>query len=341
MFRSFFLSRKWLLWAYPGAVLIIVTTWGLVQVDKWINEWYGDLFDVIGKALNEPGSVEESDYYLHIADFVQVAAVYIVVAVLLHFFTSHYVFRWRSAMNDYYMSRWQELRHIEGAAQRVQEDTMLFAKIVESLSSYFLNTIMTLIVFIPLLKGLSEQITELPLIGAVDSSLVWVAILSAAIGTAIVGLAGYRLPGLEFNNQRVEAAYRKELVYGEDYEDRAQPPTAQELFSNVRRNYFRLYLHYLYFNVGKFSYLQASVVLPFIMLGPTIFSATVTLGFVQETIRAFNRVEDSFQYLVRSWDRIVELMSIYKRLKHFEMAIGDKDTSQTTPPLYPGDGGGN
>ena len=30
---------------------------------------------------------------------------------------------------------------------------------------------------------------------------------------------------LEFKNQRVEAAYRKELVYGEDHADRAQPPT--------------------------------------------------------------------------------------------------------------------
>ena len=36
-------------------------------------------------------------------------------------------------MNDYYMARWKQLRHIEGASQRVQEDTMRFAGIMEGL----------------------------------------------------------------------------------------------------------------------------------------------------------------------------------------------------------------
>ena len=55
---------------------------------------------------------------------------------------------------------------------------------------------------------------------------------------------GY-LVGLEFRNQRVEAAYRKELVYGEDDANRARPPTLRELFQAVRVNYFRLYFNYL------------------------------------------------------------------------------------------------
>ena len=62
-----------------------------------------------------------------------------------------------------------------------------------------------------------------------------------------MAVVGIKLPGLEFRNQRVEAAFRKELVYGEDDETRATPPTIKELFSNVRRNYFRLYFHYMYF----------------------------------------------------------------------------------------------
>ena len=65
-------------------------------------------------------------------------------------------------------------------------------------------------------------------------------------------VAGLKLPGLQFRNQRVEAAYRKELVYGEDHADRAQPPTVAELFANVRHNYFRLYFHYIYFNVVRY-----------------------------------------------------------------------------------------
>ena len=98
---------------------------------------------------------------------------------------------------------------------------------------------------------------------------------------------------------------------GEDREDRAQPPTLYELFANVRRNYFRLYLNYLYFNVVRYGYLQAGVILPYIALGPTIVTAGFTLGVMQQIIRAFSRVENSFQFLVNSWTTIVELMSIY------------------------------
>jgi peptide/bleomycin uptake transporter len=41
---------------------------------------------------------------------------------------------------------------------------------------------------------------------------------------------------------------------------------------------------------------------------------------MQQIMRAFGRVEGSFQYLVNSWTTIVELMSVYKRLNAFEKA---------------------
>ena len=94
-----------------------------------------------------------------------------------------------------------------------------------------------------------------------------------------------------------------------------------ELFDNVRRNYFRLYFNYMYFNLVRIFYLQIGNLVPYIALGPTIIAGTITLGVMQQIIRAFSRVEGSFQYLISSWTTIVELMSIYKRLKAFEAAI--------------------
>ena len=43
---------------------------------------------------------------------------------------------------------------------------------------------------------------------------------------------------------------------------------------------------------------------------------------MQQIVRAFGRVESSFQYLVNSWTTIVELISVYKRLRAFEHRIG-------------------
>ena len=109
-------------------------------------------------------------------------------------------------------------------------------------------------------------------------------------------VAGIKLPGLEFRNQRVEAAYRKELVYGEDDAARAKPPTVAELFANVRRNYFRLYFHYVYFNVVRYTYLQADNIFSLLILVPTIVAGTITLGLLNQIIMPSLRLASSFQY---------------------------------------------
>ena len=99
---------------------------------------------------------------------------------------------------------------------------MRFARLMEGLGVSFMRSVMTLFAFLPILWTLSEKITELPWIGPVSHSLVWVAIVFALAGTVLMAAVGIKLPGLEFQNQRVEAAFRKELVYGED--DGDAPP---------------------------------------------------------------------------------------------------------------------
>ena len=39
---------------------------------------------------------------------------------------------------------------------------------------------------------------------------------------------------------------------------------------------------------------------------------------MQQIIRAFGRVEGSMQYLLKAWPTIIELASVYKRLREFE-----------------------
>lgn len=97
--------------------------------------------------------------------FLGIALIAVVIGVLNNFFVSHYVFRWRTAMNEHYMAHWQYLRHIEGAAQRVQEDTMRFASTLENMGVSFINAIMTLIAFLPVLVTLSAHVPNLPIVG--------------------------------------------------------------------------------------------------------------------------------------------------------------------------------
>ena len=336
MFKSFFFSRRWLPWSLLGTAAILFATWYRVELDVQINEWFGTFYDLVQKALSKPGSITTADYWAQLNVFLRIAMLYVTIAVVLDFFVKHYIFRWRTAMNDYYMQHWDKLRHIEGAAQRVQEDTMRFATIMEGLGIDFMRSLMVLGAFLPILAGLSAKVTELPFIGPIPYSLVWVAIAFALAGTVLLAIVGIKLPGLQFQNQRVEAAYRKELVYGEDDAARANEPVAQKLFGDVRTNYFRLFFHYLYFDVAKWSYIQFGVLVPYIALAPTMVSGAVTLGVMQQIVRAFGRVESSFQFLVLSWSTIVELMSVYKRLRAFERQIKTGDAAEVQPAATPG-----
>ena len=304
-----------------GSGLILFVTNFSVQVQIAVNNWRGPFYDLVQQALTTKGSVQPTDFYWGVVDWLGLALTGITVGVLNLFFVRHYIFRWRQAMNDFYVSHWPRVRHIEGASQRVQEDTMRFSTTVQGLGVNFIDSVMTLIAFLPVLALLSASVTALPIIGEIPYPLVFAAIAWSLFGTALLAMVGIKLPGLEFRNQRVEAAFRKELVFGEDDATRAQPITLRELFGNVRKNYFTLYFHYVYFDVARYVYLQADVIFPTIVMVPTIAAGAITFGIFQRILGAFVQVTSSFQYLVNSWPTIVELLSVYKRLRAFEAAI--------------------
>jgi len=320
-FWMWFSPHPWAWWSIPGSALILFSTYFQVQVNVTINRWFGPFYDMVQAALTKTRPVTLWEFYGHIATFASIATVAIVAVVMTRFLISHFIFRWRTAMNEFYVANWPRLRSIEGASQRVQEDTMRFASTTESLAVELISASMTLIAFLPVLVKLSSNVTELPLVGSIPYPLVIAAVLWSVLGTGLLALIGIKLPGIEFFNQRVEAAYRKELVLGEDDAARADPQTLNELFVNIRRNYFRLYLNFLYFNVGRYIYLQTDAVFAYILLAPTIISGTITLGVMNQIIRAFGQVRTSFQYLITSWSTIVDLISIYKRLRAFEATL--------------------
>ncbi|MDR6757654.1 peptide/bleomycin uptake transporter [Mycoplana sp. BE70] len=317
-------DQPWRLWSVWGSALLIFTVYFSVDISVALNNWRRPTYDRIVEALKAPNTVSAEEIYGYVFIFFQLATVYIIAAVLIAFFTSHYVFRWRNAMNNFYISVWPKVRHIEGASQRIQEDTMRFASTVEGLGIRLVDSFMTLIAFLPVLHTLSASIKDLPIVGSIPYPLVTAAIFWSIFGTVMLAVVGVKLPGLEFRNQRVEAAYRKELVYGEDHAERAQPPTVRELFDNVRKNYFRLYFHYMYFNVARYFYLQTDNIFPLFLLVPSLVTASITYGLFQQIQGAFSQVTSSFQYLVNSWPTVIELISIYKRLKAFEASIDEK-----------------
>ena len=227
MWRSFFTERRWLLWSWGGAFFIFLSLLSQTWIDVKINEWYKGFYDLLQKATER----DISEFYDGIILFMKLAIPYVIIYTITNYFTRLWAFRWREAMTFSYMPYWKKVdAKVEGASQRIQEDCMNFAKIVESLGLQVVRAIMLLIAFIPILWGLSSNVV-IPFFKDISGSLVWVSLTASLGGLVISWLVGIKLPGLEYNNQKVEAAFRKELVYGEvDRANYAKPPTILELF---------------------------------------------------------------------------------------------------------------
>jgi peptide/bleomycin uptake transporter len=323
-FWFIYAPHSYWLWSILGSAFIIFVTAFQVQISVAVNDWYGPFYDLIQAAVSKSRQTTVLEFSGQLLTFAGIALASVANFAITKFFTSHYIFRWRAAMNEYYMANWSTLRSVEGAAQRVQDDTMRFSETMEDLGVNFIDSILTLFAFLPVLLRLSASITELPVVGAIPYPLVIAAVLWSIFGTAFLAVVGFKLPGLNFKNQRVEAAYRKELVYGEDDLARAQPPTTRDLFQDVQRNYFRMYFHYMYFNAARRFYLQTDNVFPYILLVPTLVAGKITLGPMNQILNAFGQVRESFQYLINSWPTIVRLLSVHKRLRGLDHAIAEQ-----------------
>ena len=366
MLTSFFRSREWALWAWGGLALLCALIVVEVRVVVWINGWYRETWDFlqnpdadIAAAVNNPDAqwqgelLQKADdnlarFWGLVWEFCIIVFPFILLRAFNGFFAQHYAFRWRQAITYAYMPLWQKAdKEIEGASQRLQQDPERFARLVEKLGLGFFRSILTLIAFVPILWNVSGEIAErfaaaeglpnapfaLPFLSwtaNTPASLVLVAFVLALGGTAISFLVGIKLPGLEYNNQRVEARFRKRLVYSEDDKKYADMPSLTELFTGLRFNYFRLYLHYSYFALWATWFTQFIIIADLLLIGAGVVLGIVTLGFLNQISHAFSKVAESLSYFVDNWTTVTELMSVVKRLREFERNIGFG--GQSAPP---------
>jgi peptide/bleomycin uptake transporter len=312
MIKSFFGSKEYRLWAWGGLIFLFSITYLQVYLTVQINTWYGEFYNILQKA-------DDIDaFWTSMTKFTYIAIPYIFVAMGVFYFAQHYAFRWRQAITYYYIPLWEKCpSNIEGASQRIQQDTYEFAKALESLGLGLFKAILTLIAFIPILWTLSEKIT-VDYLSGIDGSLVYIAFITSIGGIFISYFVGIKLPGIEYENQKCEAAYRKHLVFSEDDKAFTKSETLFELFTGLRSNYFRLFNHYSYFSLWGNLYGQVMIILPYLIMAPSLFVGAATLGVITQTGNAFGKVNDSFSYLIDHWTDITKFLSVIKRLKEFE-----------------------
>ncbi|MBM3199318.1 putative transporter [Candidatus Woesearchaeota archaeon] len=315
MIKAFFWSKKWFLWAWGGFAFLLLSLYAQVYMSVLFNKWYGRFYDM----LQAVEKYSLNDFVGSLFYFTKIAMISVVLGTFTGWFTRKYSLAWREAITFDYIPRWRNVQHeIEGASQRIQEDAYRWARIVESLGLQVVRAVMTLVAFLPILWYLGKGLA-VPFIGSGEGNLVWTALIISIGGMVISWFVGIKLPGLEYNNQKVEAAFRKELVLGEDDKQKyCSIPTVTELFTGIKFNYNKLFLHYGYFDLWVYAYDQFMVIVPYLIAGPALFSTAITLGVVVQISNAFGKVHGSFSLFIQNWTTVTELRSIWKRLHEFQ-----------------------
>lgn len=328
MIRAFFASKQWFIWAYGGGVFLLASLYGQVYIAVRVNEWYRTFFDM----LQQTGQHTLDDFWKSLMDWAFLTVPFWILAAVTNYVMRLYALAWREAITFDYLPRWKNVTEdIEGASQRIQEDTFRFTRIMESLGIQTAQAFMMLIAFVPVLWNLGKEI-NVGWVKDVPGVLVWASLLISIGGMCISWLVGIKLPKLEYDNQKAEAAFRKQLVYAEDDKiHHAATVALIELFTHIRLNYRRLFLHHGYFDLWMHWYDQLVSIVPYLVMGPGVFMGVITLGMLQQVVHAFEKVHGSLSLFLHNWPVITEFRSIRLRLREFEDHLDKQENVETEP----------
>ena len=288
---------------------------------RQFNDWYKVFYDALEN--KDQGAFLESfinrgDFLMYDVTtwgFIPLAVLAILMFAYTQFIGNRFSFRWREALTKVYLPKWKEMdNHTEGASQRIQEDTKKFAWFVWVLGEGFIKAIMILVFFLPVLWTLSEGF-------GIPGYLIWIALGVSVGGLAVSAVIGRKLPKLEYNNQMVEAKFRKSLVRCEDNKDSHTVKEMLNQFKELKYNYYRLYDNYKYYSLWENMYFQAGVVIPYLVASPQYFAGAITLGTLVQIGNAFDKIHESMSFFTDNWLTVTELKSVVLRLKEFEKDI--------------------
>ena len=314
--------------------VIVALTLLLVFFSVLLNNWNRQFFEAIqNKDFSSFGPL--------LLQFSVIVALYIVAAVYRRYFTLMLQMRWRVWMTHRFVERWLS-QHVyyrlevldqrtDNPDQRISEDLRLFTSNTLDLALGLLGSAVTLVSFVsilwlisgPLAFGLGPLQVEIP------GYMVWVAALYALIGSGLTHLIGRPLIPLSFQQQRLEADFRFNLVRLREHAEAValyggEPVERQTLagrFERVRANWWQLMRFTKNLTFLTVGYNQIADIFPILVAAPRYFAGTISLGVLTQISNAFGQVQGSLSWFIESYPDLATWKATVDRLLTFQAAM--------------------
>ncbi|KAJ1609850.1 putative transport protein [Cryptosporidium canis] len=326
MIAPYLYSRKYALRAYPLIIILLVMMWFETELNIKMTKIFGKFNQMLSDCNSKTSSCTVSgmlSFALH-----NFAANFLILS-FLRCFTSYlvnvFVFYWRQALTEYYLKSWNLINQVEGASQRVQEDTARWAKQVRLTTFEVVSALMTFFKIIPELLVVSPKIPEIFILGKVKNGIIYPPFIVFGFQIIILILSSYKLPYLHFENQKLEAKYRKLLALNEDSEHNVDSVELASIYELLTRNYYTtfkcaFFFQYLYVSANEVAFFLGNI-----FIWPSFFHGSMTVEIYYTVHRFMGDMLFVFMIIQERWRGFTELMSVYRRLVTFETEIAKAD----------------
>ncbi len=327
--KPFWISEE--RWAARGLLAVIVFfNLFMVFLDVQFNYWRSDFYDTFQ-------NMDKKGFFYQLGKFGVLAILWIAVAVYNTYLNQMLQIRWRRWLTDKYLGEWiakrgyyrMELvdKGTDNPDQRISNDLDLFCGNTLSLTLGLLSSVVTLCSFVYILWSLSGYFS-FSLLGrevSIPGYMVWVALLYAIFGTAMIQWIGKPLAKLKFNQQKFEAFFRFSLVrFRENAESIAlykgemeEIASLKSRFAKVVDNWWSIMKRQKAISWFSSSYGQVAIIFPYLVAAPRFFSGSIKLGGLMQTAGAFNSVQSALSWFIDAYVGLAEWKATVDRLTAF------------------------
>ncbi|RIY34260.1 ABC transporter ATP-binding protein/permease [Psittacicella gerlachiana] len=325
--------RRWLLFASTLLMSIII-----VQVSVYVTLWNKDFYDALA-------NLEKDLIWQLVGQYFIYMSIIIGCVVLGSFLRKKLMFWWREELTHKLENLWlanhnhyrlqqdlpQEQQFIDNPDQRIAEDVMLLCSYTIDLVRGLFMNIFRLVSFVSILWLMSSVVTFT--IAGIDwqitGYLVWVALLYASLCSLIMHAVGYKLQGLNVQQQHLEANYRGQLVRLQEsseaialYQGEANElKRLNQQFNQIKDNWASLIWREVKVETFSATSLRITLFIPLLATLPMYLSGQMTFGAMMQARSAFANVQDGFNWFVDSYKTIIKWAAVVQRLGTFHQRL--------------------
>lgn len=326
-------KQNWLAWLAFLVVILIGS--GITYLNVRINDWQKIFYDVLAELKTDEIVPLMMEYGIYIGIFV-------IINVYRTWLRKWLIIRWREAMTEQFIDKWlskqifYKLAHrkkMDNPDQRIAEDIRIFIEYSIELTVSLLFNVIQLFSFLFVLWRLSGK-PEFTFFGetfVIEGYLVWVALIYAIVGTVITHLIGYKLHGLNYQQQVYEANFRSSLIRKQDNAEqialykgeKTEKRTLADEFNEIVKNWRALMdteRNLGFFTVG---YSRFSILLPTLLAIPLLIAKIVTIGGLMQIRTAFQVVLNSFSWFIYAYSSIPKWTSAVVRLSQLKREMDE------------------